>query len=165
MQSSEWASWVQAVGSIGAIGIAIYIASSQSREAKVDARRRELSERLVRIQTAYQLTSAVAGAAMVAHIKEAPWMSDGKKTSRYERFSAISRFGEALMQAPLFDLGDIDAITYIVQISWLVERMNARIEQDHPQPWDEESNVVLKTALAKFDTILTRVQAELTNVG
>jgi hypothetical protein len=104
---------------------------------------------------------AIGGAAMVARIKEAEWMSDAKATPILERYSAISRFGEALMQAPLFDFGDVDAITYIVQVIWLVERMNTRLEHNHPTPWAEESNVVLKTALTKFQEIVTRVQGEL----
>ena len=61
----------------------------------------------------------------------------------------MARFREALMRASLFDFGDIDAITYIVQVSWLAERMHTRIDLGHPQPWGEDSNAVIQRALVR----------------
>ncbi|MGZ7173840.1 hypothetical protein ACXKTX_09425 [Burkholderia gladioli] len=43
-QSSDWAAWVQAVGSIGAIGAAIWIQARQRAFDRANERRRELSE-------------------------------------------------------------------------------------------------------------------------
>lgn len=49
MQKSEWASWVQAFGAIAAIGIAIWVASKQYR----DARAMQEANRIERISEIY----------------------------------------------------------------------------------------------------------------
>lgn len=43
-QSSDWASWVQAFGSIGAIGVAIYVSSAQARNDRARERERQIAE-------------------------------------------------------------------------------------------------------------------------
>ena len=60
MTQSEWAAWVQAVGSLAAIGVAFYISSKQFRDATTLQRESTRSERLRR----YEALTGLVGAAI-----------------------------------------------------------------------------------------------------
>jgi hypothetical protein len=63
-QSSDWAAWVQAFGSIGAIGVAIYVSWAQARNDRLRERERENADAddvLMNIQAIIENASYVMG--------------------------------------------------------------------------------------------------------
>jgi len=80
--SGQWASWIQAFGSIGAILIAVWVshrdnvnASKREREAELEEGRRVKKALMIELAVGWDHYSAIAGRAIEAHELDTPFRS------------------------------------------------------------------------------------------
>lgn len=102
--SSDWAAWVQAIGSIAAVGVAIYISWAQARNDRAKERERDHAERLLILEGPMGVLDAAFHA-----IEQAPTTSSSEATIEVTLgdeawWTRITRTQEALRQIPAYSL-------------------------------------------------------------
>jgi hypothetical protein len=158
------AAWIQAVGSIAAIIAAWRISTEQYRRDQKLSERRRLEERIQTLETVHGIMLSISGAAVVSHLNRETLFPDRKATDE-ERFSAVIHYGDALKEAPLFDLGDARVVSFVVQVSWLVERLKIRMGQGVRFPWTSADEVVLRSAITEVQVAVDRLKSEMAQHG
>jgi hypothetical protein len=120
--STDWAAWVQAVGSIGAIIGAIWIASRQHQKA-LDAAKAAERERHVRVM---EVLVSIAGDVLrfFQHMAEqGPKIQSGELTQNVLLITTqnwASQTGAALNEVPIFDLPFAEVTQDLVGIKQMV---------------------------------------------
>jgi hypothetical protein len=127
--SADYAGWVQALGSIGAILYAVSIASNQRR----DADRRDImlrSSRLAAVRGMTEHAVDVVGGATIA-------LLDRSLAENYVANHDAAIFDEAfrmLQQIPMLDLGTVGAVEGVTLIKNGVNAMKANLALLHRNP-------------------------------
>jgi hypothetical protein len=141
--SADYAGWVQAFGSIGAILFAISIASSQRR----DAERREFllrSGRLAAVRGMTEHAATVVGVATTA-------LLDRNVAESYAASHDADLFDEAfrmLQQIPMLELGTVGAVEGVTLVKSAVNAMKADLAtlRQNPLPIHQDHAKVAQRA-------------------
>jgi hypothetical protein len=160
-QSSDWASWAQAFGSVGAIFIAWFVSKQQYERDRRTERERLLIERISRLELAKNLFEMVGGSGNLMPEREHLNQLFGQNSTREEQCSSLVRFGDALKDIPLHDLSCPEAARAILQVSWLVDRVKIRIAQESMFPWSVEENMLLSTAELELEKSIKELRQQL----
>lgn len=155
------AAWVQAVGSIAAIVAAWQISNNQYRRERRLSERRNMEDRLRKLDTVLAILRAIDSAAVIAALRKDPIIPGRSRITIQENFSAVIRFGDALKEVPLFDLEDANIVSRVVQASWLVERLRLRVGSGNLFPWMVDDQAVLKTAITEIEQAVRRLESEI----
>jgi hypothetical protein len=124
--SADYAGWVQAFGSIGAILYAVSIASSQRR----DTDRRDIMLRSSRLAAVRGMTEHAVGVVEGAAIA----LLDRNLSENYVANYDAATFDEAfrmLQQIPMLDLGTVGAVEGVTLIKNAVNAMRADLAMLH----------------------------------
>jgi hypothetical protein len=127
--SADYAGWVQAFGSIGAILFAVSIASRQRR----DTDRRELMLRSSRLAAVRGMTEHAVGVVEGATIA----LLDRNLAESYVAKHDAALFDEAfrmLQQIPMLELGTVGAVEGVTLIKNGVNAMKAHLATLHQNP-------------------------------
>ncbi|WP_233810276.1 hypothetical protein [Paraburkholderia sp. HP33-1] len=148
--SADYAGWVQAFGSIGAIFYAVSIASSQRREAnQQDVMRRSSKLAAVRGITEHAVT--LVGDAVIA-------LLDRHMAERYVADYDALAFQDAfdvLQQIPMLELGTVGAVEGVTLIKGAVRTMKEYLETLRRNP-----TIILQDH-AKVATVATDIQIQI----
>lgn len=113
LDKTSWAAWVQAIGSIGAIVLAILISKNQNenqRQLEIEAERRERIRRLKIIQRL--ISPIVTGTKMTCS-------SSGEFVFTIQTHAAVSYFEDwknALQSLPVFEIPDATLVFHVTTI-------------------------------------------------
>lgn len=128
-QSKEWAAWVQALGSVGAIVVAVFIGRESMRSAERLQLDRDLAERK-RIETGYREVIRTLSAQTVAVIStvETAESVDSLRTNWYRYAEeSINASLRAINSIPLYDLGNSERILFATILEmdarWVIRRV------------------------------------------
>ncbi|ACD17485.1 hypothetical protein [Paraburkholderia phytofirmans] len=160
-QSSDWAAWAQAFGSVGAIFIAWFVSKQQYERDRRTEFERALVERISRLELAKNLFEMIAGSASLMPDREQWGKFFGQQSTREEQYSSLVRFGDALKDIPLHDLACPEAASAILHVSWLVERLKIRIPQSTEFPWSVEENMLLSGAEVQLENAIKELRQQL----
>ncbi|WP_142049418.1 hypothetical protein [Achromobacter sp. SLBN-14] len=128
---SATAAWVQAIGSIAAIGVAIWVPYDMDRKARVRSqeaeRRRQRHTQISLLPTLYELRSKTADF-LDEQSGEPSFLGVERDTSEFDSdfFALVPKFIDILRVAP--DAGDIDE--HLARISVSLFRVNDNLGQN-----------------------------------
>lgn len=163
--SSDWASWVQAIGSIAAIGVAVWIpydqANKRSRELKQDKvdRRQEYADRqIAKLESAAQLVESLGDDILVVCRAAMQSQKSGDITNR-RRARFLSRSLEAVQRMDLHDMPYAVIAQPTIQIMHLA-RSSVELLQYLHNPVELENIAAPISAEERFSKISESVSAQ-----
>jgi hypothetical protein len=132
LDASGWASWVQAVGSIAALGIAIYVMSRQNAHAAnlvIDADRRATLRRVNSVHailSRYSAQLGIAAQSLRAHIGRTNNQAEFKRSLK-AALQVVENMPVSLRAIPAFEIGSFEMANSICQFTEIVDNCLAGI--------------------------------------
>jgi len=126
LSSVDWAAWVQAIGSILAVGAAILVSHLQNRNEKS----REMAQATERVSDIIATTVHLAGGLIKIDQKLNQLCANGSADNAYLQLMAIEigSINGALQGVPIWELHDFDVVETIVAIQSLSEMLKELVE-------------------------------------
>lgn len=164
--SEQWANWVQAIGAIAAIGVAVWIPYDQSRkradelrQEKMDRRQEYVDRQIAKLESAAQLVESL-GRDILTVCKAAQLSEKGGDVTNRRRARFLARSLDAVQRIDLHDMPYAVILQPTIQVMHLA-RSSVELVQYLHNPVELENIAAPMTPEERLSKISVAVKVQL----